>query len=57
MEEDDPGECDGEAPCVCLDMSLDVVWGSVVMHVDVDLGVLEVRWVVFHVEDKAAVAE
>lgn len=55
MEEDDPGECDGEAPCIGLGMSLDVVRGSVVVHVDVDLGVLEVWWVVYHVEDETAV--
>ena len=56
VEEDDPGESDGEAPRIGLDVGLDVVRGSVVVHVHVDLGVLEVRWVVEHVENEAVMA-
>lgn len=56
VEEDDPGESDGKAPRVGLDVGLDVVRGSVVVHVHIDLGVFKVRRVVYHVEDEAAMA-
>ena len=54
MDGDSPGERYGQFPSFLPNWGLDVAWGKVVREVDVELDVLEVGWVVHHVQYKTA---
>ena len=57
VQEDHPGERNGQLPFFALDRSLDVSGRKVVGKVHVQLDVLAVGWVVDHVENEAALCE
>ena len=57
VQEDHPGERDGQLPFFALDRSLDVSGRKVVGKIHVQLDVLAVGWVVDHVENEAAPCE
>lgn len=52
MDKDNPGKCDRQAPIVCFDLGnlRLLIASTLVSIVDVNLNVLEVLWVINHIQ-------